>query len=72
MVANNEVVKAGHPTWMRIRFWGTINLRTLTASGRPQPLFFGMFEGTENNRQIPFGDKQPPSEVDMTAGKRFG
>ena len=31
-----------------------------------------MIERLENNRQIPFGDKQRPYEIDMTAGKRFG
>ncbi|MGZ8467796.1 MAG: TonB-dependent receptor [Gemmatirosa sp.] len=72
MVANIEVIKAVTPDMDANTIGGTVNLRTLTAFDRPRPFFFGIFEGLRNNRQVPFGEKKQPYELDMTAGRRFG
>ncbi|HEY9225323.1 MAG TPA: TonB-dependent receptor, partial [Gemmatimonadaceae bacterium] len=72
MVASIEVVKAVTPDMDANTIGGTVNLRTLTAFDRPRPFFFGIFEGLQNDRQVPFGDKQRPYEIDMTMGRRFG
>ncbi len=72
MVANIEVVKAVTPDMDANTIGGTVNLRTLTAFDRPRPFFFGIFEGLQNNRQVPFGDTKQPYELDITTGRRFG
>jgi TonB-dependent receptor len=72
MVANIEVIKAVTPDMDANTIGGTVNLRTLTAFDRPRPFFFGIAEGLQNARQVTFGDRRQPYEVDMTAGRRFG
>ncbi|HYW32840.1 MAG TPA: TonB-dependent receptor, partial [Gemmatimonas sp.] len=72
MVANIEVTKAVTPDMDANTIGGTVNLRTLTAFDRPRPFFFGIFEGLQNDRQVPFGEVQRPYEVDITTGRRFG
>ncbi|MDQ8161081.1 MAG: TonB-dependent receptor [Gemmatimonadota bacterium] len=72
MVANIEVIKAVTPDMDANTIGGTVNLRTLTAFDRPRPFFFGIFEGLQNNRQVPFGETVPQYELDMTTGRRFG
>lgn len=72
MVANIEVVKAVTPDMDANTIGGTVNLRTLTAFDKPEPFFFGIAEGLQNNRQVDFGPKIFPFEVDMTTGRRFG
>ena len=72
MVANIEVIKAVTPDMDAYTIGGTVNLRTLTAFDRPRPFFFGLFEGVQNSRQVPFGDAKPQYELDMTTGRRFG
>ncbi|MES2523539.1 MAG: TonB-dependent receptor [Gemmatimonadota bacterium] len=72
MVANIEVTKAVTPDMDANTIGGTVNLRTLTAFDRPRPFFFGIFEGLQNDRQVPFGKTQQPYEADVTVGRRFG
>lgn len=72
MVSNIEVIKAVTPDMDANTIGGTVNLRTLTAFDRPRPFFFGIFEGLQNNRQVPFGEIIQPFEADMTMGRRFG
>lgn len=72
MVTNIEVVKAVTPDMDANTIGGTVNLRTLTAFDRPRPFFFGIVEGLQNVRQVPFGNTKQPYEADITAGRRFG
>ena len=72
MVANIEVIKAVTPDMDANTIGGTVNLRTLTAFDRPRPFFFGIAEGLLHNRQVPYGPRTQPFELDMTAGRRFG
>jgi TonB-dependent receptor len=66
------VIKAVTPDMDANTIGGTVNLRTLTAFDKPKPFFFGIAEGLQNNRQVPFGPTVFPYEVDMTTGRRFG
>ena len=72
MVASIEVVKAVTPDMDANTIGGTVNLRTLSAFDRPRPFFFGIAEGLLHNRQVPYGQRTQPYEVDVTAGRRFG
>jgi len=72
MVANIEVIKAVTPDMDANTIGGTVNLRTLTAFDRPRPFFFGIAEGLIHDRQVPYGDRKQPFELDLTTGRRFG
>jgi TonB-dependent receptor len=72
MVANIEVIKAVTPDMDANTIGGTVNLKTLTAFDRPRPFFFGIAEGLVHNRQVPYGPRTQPYELDMTTGRRFG
>ncbi|MCU0634725.1 MAG: TonB-dependent receptor [Gemmatimonadaceae bacterium] len=72
MVSNIEVIKAVTPDMDANTIGGTVNLKTLTAFDRPRPFFFGIAEGLIHNRQVPYGPRAQPYELDMTTGRRFG
>ena len=72
MVANIEVIKAVTPDMDANTIGGTVNLRTLTAFDRPRPFLFAIGEGLIHNRQVPYGDRRQPYELDVVAGRRFG
>jgi TonB-dependent receptor len=72
MVSNIEVIKAVTPDMDANTIGGTVNLKTLTAFDRPRPFFFGIAEGLIHNRQVPYGPRTQPYELDMTTGRRFG
>jgi TonB-dependent receptor len=72
MVSSIEVIKAVTPDMDANTIGGTVNLRTLTAFDRPGPFFSGSAEGLLHRRQVGYGDRRMPYELDLTAGRRFG